>query len=160
MGPKLLRCIPISYLRNAPGTQAMNICTCENAAAWCRKMGLRLDTGLALQQVLEEEPVRLRLRDDLKLADAAKEHICFGEVVFDALLSRPSVSQRLFSCWQCALSPHTFHVQAARGGVRTHARAFGYERNRKGLCRGRCYEGASFTLGSLFRSTCVLTPWL
>jgi len=79
MGPKLLRCIPISYVRNAPGTQAMNICTCENAAAWCRKMGLRLDTGLALQQVLEGEPVRLRLRDDLKLADAAKEHLWFGE---------------------------------------------------------------------------------
>ena len=112
--------------------QALNIRTCDNAAAWCRKMGLRLDTGLAPEQVLEEEKVRLRLRDDLQVAAAAKDDVRFREVVFDALLSRPAVSQRLFSRWQFTLSPHIFHVQAARGGVRTHGRGFGFERNRKG----------------------------
>jgi hypothetical protein len=45
-----------------------------------------LDTGLAPEQVLEEEQLRLRLRDDLQVAAAAKDDIRFREVVFDALL--------------------------------------------------------------------------
>ena len=91
---------------------------CTDAGSWCRRMGLRVDTGVAsASEVLHEEQERLLLRDELLVTSRDADATRFRAILMDSRLSSQSVISRLSGRWQHVLASSSFHVHASKGGI-------------------------------------------